>query len=155
MGTGNKWLGSGGCSRILQMTPPSPPSSLSSFPSPRLLDDWLVLSLSSPGIFDHGGRATAAKRDFFPTCCKKISSLLYIIYHYSQALPKTILARRPFLIQKFGASRREIQNSKMKNWYMATDWYGTSLKWCRILFWVRWTPKYFSKYSFNGCKKVK
>ena len=38
-----------------------------------------------------------------------------------QALPKTILARRLFLIQKFGASRREIQNSKTESRYMATD----------------------------------
>ena len=32
----------------------------------------------------------------------------------AQALPKTILARWPFLLQKFGASRREIQK-----WYLA------------------------------------
>ena len=38
-----------------------------------------------------------------------------LIYTIHKGLPKMQLKRRPFLLQKFGASRREIQNSKMEN----------------------------------------
>ena len=113
-----------GCRRRRRRTSGSSPRCASTFPS------WSGWSRS------WRGPATAARRRSWPRwracardavqCCREnrcrgTRMLVLPCFQLSKACPDGSWKDRRFLFQKFGAPRWKIQNSKMENWYMATD----------------------------------
>ena len=70
-----------------------------------------------------------------------------------QGLPRRRQKRRPFLLKKFGASRREIQTIKFEIWCVATDRNELRLKMCRFSFSIMCKYNFFDMMLPKAAKR--